>query len=112
MEKFRNRKDHRSLKSLVEDVFHKNCAIGIPTGILDKNNKELYSGDKILCHNEECMLLWNPYAYPEYWSGMILSSLLNGEKDRYKSICYCEYYEIKKDRGDRMNLEFLERYNE
>ena len=110
MEKLKNRKDHRSLTSLTEEIYHKNCAIGVPTGVYDKHGNELYSGDKILLSGEECIILWNPYAHPAYWSGMILSSLWYRDKDKYKAMDYGKYDTIKKDKGDRMNIELLERY--
>lgn len=83
---------------------HKNCRLGIPIGIHDKEGNELCTGDKIKYYGEECIILWD--VDYEIYVAMICSSMWYGDKVYdYKS--YGKSYQLIMDDGARMEIEKL-----
>lgn len=97
MEKIKFKKPGRS----------KNERIGLPTGLFDKNKKEIHTGDFIR------------YFCPDWeWKGIVLwhneekaFGIFMGcwylDKNIYDSRCYGKFIKIPKDNGMRMNLEII-----
>ena len=61
---------------------HKNCKIGTPLGIHNKNGIEIHSGDKILWNGRECIVLYR-FAHKKNnirnnygWVGWFINMLL------------------------------------
>lgn len=81
---------------------HKNCRIGIPIGIHDKNGVELCTGDKIRWGEYEGIVLWNK-SYNQYWF-LISSSMWYGD-DVYNDESYGKGFELHMDNGARMEIE-------
>ena len=107
MEKLRNRKNYKPYGEWYHG--HKNCKIGIETGLLDRDKNVLLSGDKICMHPDkrECIVLWDVEA--NCYRAFLCDSLWYGDLNPYDASCYGKCYDMNMDNGGRMDVEFLER---
>lgn len=83
----------------------KNCKIGIPLSIKDKNDESLYSGDIIMFHSERCIILWNMDS--ERWEAHILRTMWYGD-NIYDSRSYGKVYSIHMKNGDKLSIQKVE----
>lgn len=96
-----NRKWRPTPRSKMEDI-------GIPTGLKDKFNNEIHSGDKVRIYNKnredyEGIVLW----HRDMKQFGCFMGLWYGEENPYDTDCYGKYITIPKDNGMRMDIEII-----
>lgn len=84
---------------------HKNCKIGTPLGIHDKNGIEIHSGDKILWNGRECIVLWG-IDTSKYMAYLTYSKWYGD--DIFNSDSYGKGFSISMDNGAKMEIEIIE----
>lgn len=79
--------------------------IGISTGILCSNDRELLSGDLIDYYGEMCVVLYNRHT--KKFEAMILRSCCYNERDFYNPACYGKSYRLLKDNGAKNEIKYI-----
>ena len=79
--------------------------IGISTGILCSNDRELLTGDLIDYYDEMCVVLYNRHT--KKFEAMILRSCRYGERDFYNPACYGKSYTLPKDNGAKNEIKYI-----
>ena len=85
---------------------YKNSKLNIPLGIHDKDNNELYSGDKIILHEYTGRILWNQHE-----NAYVLAldySQWYGE-DEYSMDSFGKAVPIPLDDGAKMSISLIEK---